>query len=66
MRRAIVCLAAIGFAFAFASYSYADMVTLGSVKDTTIFQNNVNNSSGGSPGLFAGTNGTGSPRLRVY
>ena len=40
----------------------ADTVTLGALKDTTVFQNNVNNSSGGSPGLFAGTNGMTSPR----
>lgn len=62
MRRAIVCSAVIGFALALSSYGYADTVTLGSVKDTTIFQNNVNNASGGGPGLFAGTNGTDSPR----
>src|SRR5262245_57590830 len=37
-------------------------ITIGASKDVTIFQNNVNNSSGGGYGLFAGTNGTGSPR----
>src|SRR5215471_1901012 len=37
-------------------------ITIGASKDVTIFQNNVNNSSGGGYGLFAGTNGTSSPR----
>ena len=37
-------------------------ITIGVSKDVTIFQNNVNNSSGGGYGLFAGTNGTSSPR----
>jgi Dockerin type I domain len=37
-------------------------ITIGASKDTTIYQNNVNNSSGGGNGLFAGTNGTASPR----
>ena len=32
------------------------------VKDNTIFQNNVNNSDGGGPGMFSGTNGMTSPR----
>jgi hypothetical protein len=32
------------------------------VKDATIFQNNVNNSNGAGPGMFAGTNGMSSPR----
>jgi hypothetical protein len=31
-------------------------VQLGAVKDTMIFQNNVNNGAGGAPGLLAGTN----------
>lgn len=31
-------------------------------KDNTIFQNNVNNSLGGGPAIFAGTNGNNSPR----
>ncbi len=54
MRRAIVCSAVIGFALALSSYGYADTVTLGSVKDTTIFQNNVNNASGGWPRIVRG------------
>lgn len=45
-----------------AASARADVVTLGANHDTTIFQNNVNNSSGGGPGIFAGTNGAVSPR----
>ena len=41
---------------------HAAVVTLGADKDTSIFQNNVNNAGGGGPGLFAGTNGGNSPR----
>jgi hypothetical protein len=37
-------------------------ITIGASKDTTIYQNNVNNSSGGGNGLFAGANGMASPR----
>ncbi len=51
-----LCLAA---AF---SASRADTLTLGASQDNSIFQNNVNNSSGGGPGIFSGTNGNGSPR----
>jgi hypothetical protein len=40
----------------------ADVITLGANHDATIFQNNVTNSSGGGPGLFAGTNVMTSPR----
>lgn len=42
--------------------AHAAVVRIGAVRDTTIYQNNVNNSAGGSPGLLAGTNGSGSPR----
>jgi hypothetical protein len=41
---------------------HADVLTIGANHDATIFQNNVSNSSGGGPGLFAGTNGMVSPR----
>src|SRR5262249_34903396 len=34
----------------------ADTVTIGSLADATIFGNNVNNSNGGGPGIFAGGN----------
>jgi hypothetical protein len=42
--------------------TFADTISIGASKDVTIFQNNVNNSSGGGNGLFAGTNGANSPR----
>jgi hypothetical protein len=42
--------------------AWADVLTIGANHDTTLFQNNVSNSSGGGPGLFAGTNGATSPR----
>jgi hypothetical protein len=40
----------------------ADVMDLGANHDTTIFQNNVSNSAGAAPGIFAGTNGAVSPR----
>ncbi|BCA57077.1 hypothetical protein W02_42170 [Nitrospira sp. KM1] len=40
----------------------ADVVTIGSSHDATIFQNNVNNSNGGGPGIFSGGNGANSAR----
>ena len=40
----------------------ATEVTVDAAQDTTIFQNNVNNSDGGGPGIFVGANGTGSTR----
>lgn len=45
-----------------ASPAFADTVTIGSMADATIFQNNVDNSNGAGPGIFAGGNGTSSPR----
>lgn len=41
---------------------YAAAVALAADRDTTIFQNNVNNAGGGGPAIFSGTNGTSSPR----
>src|SRR5262245_20500127 len=35
----------------------ADIVTIGSANDTTIFSRFVDNSDGGGPGMFAGTDG---------
>lgn len=49
-------------AFCCAATAHATVVTVGALEDTSIFQNSVNNSDGGGPGIFAGTNGTGSPR----
>lgn len=40
----------------------AAVLAFGAARDATIFQNNVSNSNGAGPGLFAGTNGTSSPR----
>lgn len=42
--------------------AHADVLTVGANHDTTIFQNNPDNSAGAAPGLFAGTNGASSPR----
>jgi hypothetical protein len=55
-------LIALGFALLHPLGSRAAQVTIGPSKDNTIFQNNVNNSSGAGNGLFAGTNGNSSPR----
>jgi hypothetical protein len=40
----------------------ASTITIGTIKDASIFQNNVANSDGAGPGVFAGTNGMDSPR----
>lgn len=40
----------------------AATITISASKDATLFENNVNNSNGAGPGLFAGTNGMNSPR----
>jgi hypothetical protein len=40
----------------------ATTITIGDIKDATIFQNNVNNSNGAGPAMFAGNNGMNSPR----
>jgi hypothetical protein len=40
----------------------AATITIGAIKDASIFQNNVDNSNGAGPGMFAGTNGMNSPR----
>jgi len=40
----------------------ADTITVWASHDTTIFQDNYNNSDGGGPALYAGTNGSMSPR----
>jgi hypothetical protein len=45
-----------------ASCARADVMTFGASQDTSIFANNVDNSDGGGPGIFAGTSGAGSPR----
>ena len=40
------------------------VTTVPALQDTSIFQNSTTNSDGGGPGIFAGTNGTGSPAAR--
>ncbi|MDZ7957474.1 MAG: PEP-CTERM sorting domain-containing protein [Aulosira sp. DedQUE10] len=42
--------------------SHAGTLTIGAKRDTTIFQNNVNNSNGTGVGMFAGNNGSNSTR----
>lgn len=60
-RRFALAMSAVGLAAA-ASGASGATVLLGAVKDATIFQNNVNNSSGAANGLTAGTNGNTQPR----
>src|ERR1700761_3206920 len=42
--------------------AFADVLDFGANHDTTLFQNAPNNSAGGGPGIFVGTNGSVSPR----
>jgi hypothetical protein len=49
-------------ALTLAQSALADTVTVWASHDTTIFQDNFNNSDGGGPALYAGTNGSMSPR----
>jgi hypothetical protein len=44
------------------SIAWSATATLLASRDNTIFQNPPNNSAGGGAGIFAGTNGAGSPR----
>ncbi|MBE7157560.1 MAG: DNRLRE domain-containing protein [Rhodospirillales bacterium] len=55
-----LCVAAVTILLPFSAR--ADTLTLGPSQDNSIFQNNVNNSSGGGPGIFSGANGMSSPR----
>lgn len=41
---------------------WAATATIGAVRDNSIFESSPTNSGGGSAGIFAGTNGMGSPR----
>lgn len=45
-----------------ATNAWSASVTIGASKDNSIFQSAVNNSAGGAAGIFAGTNGSSSPR----
>jgi hypothetical protein len=62
MQKNIIGFSTLAIMLVAGSYVQADTMTLGASQDTTIFQNNPNNAGGGSPGLFAGTNGADSPR----
>jgi hypothetical protein len=42
--------------------AWADTVTIGASRDSTIYQNATSSSGGGAAGIFSGTTGTGSPR----
>src|SRR5882672_1928770 len=57
--RAFILVAAIT---ASPSWAAAASITLSASHDATIFENNPDNGSGAGNGLFAGTNGTSSPR----
>jgi hypothetical protein len=61
VRRTVSILAALALAYV-APLADATTISIGASKDTTLFQNNVTNSSGAANGLTAGTNGNGSPR----
>lgn len=62
MQKNIIRFSTLAISLIAGSYVQADTITLGASRDATIFQNNPNNAGGGSPGLFAGTNGADSPR----
>ena len=65
MRRQILSvLSVMGMAVSLSSPAWADSVTIGSLADATIFQNNVNNSNGGGPGIFSGGNAGAGPARR--
>lgn len=54
----IAIIAGLSAAFLlFQASASADLVTIGSSQDTTIFNNNVNNSAGGTIVMFSGTDG---------
>ena len=58
----VLCLATSASAVTVTIGGGSDSNIATDVKDATIFQNNVNNSNGAGPGMFAGTNGMTSPR----
>jgi hypothetical protein len=55
-------LAAVAIAVNLPVQAGASTITIGDIKDASIFQNNADNSNGAGPGVFAGTNGMDSPR----
>ena len=63
MRKTITCLAvALTFSVQANCWAVPQTVNLSASKDVSLFQNNVNNSSGAGNGLIAGTNGNTQPR----
>lgn len=62
LRASIFCLCAAASTIFLPLPSRADTLTLGASQDNSIFQNNVNNSNGGGPGIFSGASGMSSPR----
>jgi hypothetical protein len=63
VRTTIIYLTAVASTYALGFDSGAATVTIEASRDATIFENNVNNGSGGGNGLFSGTNGAqNSPR----
>lgn len=62
MKKILAPALALAFVVLTATSISADTISIGAMKDTSIFQSNVNNSGGGGNGLFAGTNGASSPR----
>lgn len=63
MRRALFRLVAlVAVAMSPSLSASAATITLDALHDATIFQNNVDNSNGAGPAIFAGTNGANSPR----
>lgn len=55
-------IGAVAMVATIAPASHATTIAIGATRDTTIFQNNVNNSNGTGVGMFAGNNGTNSTR----
>ena len=54
--------AVVAIVFTLSAPASGTIITIGDIKDATIFQIPANNSNGAGPGMFAGTDGVGSPR----
>jgi hypothetical protein len=62
MKRQLTTLLAVAMVYALVPTAHAAVITIGATKDASLFQNNVNNSSGAGNGLIVGTNAQSSPR----
>jgi hypothetical protein len=63
MRRLVMtCALGLSIVAFLGSPAGATIITIGASSDATIYQNNVNNSNGAGPAMFAGTNAMNSPR----